>query len=124
MSGVKVSGLSSVDMKTTFVTKAGATSNSRARIVVTTAAGIDASTIPACRAAPDRPSIEVRPIATKGAATSESATAAITTEGRSAAVARSSCIPEIETCEKAGKDTFRFCFQEKSAGPISIIRIN
>ena len=35
-------------------------------------------------------------------------------------VRSSSCIPEIDTCEKAGKDTFRFCFQEKSAGPISL----
>jgi hypothetical protein len=47
MSGVSVNGLSNVDAKTTLVTNAGATSNSKARMVVTTAAGIDASKTPA-----------------------------------------------------------------------------
>jgi carbon monoxide dehydrogenase subunit G len=35
-------------------------------------------------------------------------------------VRSSTCIPEIEQCERAGKDTFLFTFQEKAAGPISL----
>src|SRR4030095_16359126 len=41
--GTSVSGLSSVDTKTVLVTKLESRSNSRARTVVTTAAGMDAS---------------------------------------------------------------------------------
>lgn len=32
----------------------------------------------------------------------------------------SQCIPEIDTCKGAGKDTFEFCFEEKAAGPVSL----
>ena len=79
MSGVSVSGLSSVDRKTVFVTKAGATSNSRARIVVKTATGIEASITPDCLAAPDNPRNEVSPSATIGATISDKPTATATT---------------------------------------------
>src|SRR5437867_6395233 len=72
MRGVSVSGLSSVDKKTAFVTNVGATSNSTAKIVVTTATGIDASMTPACRAAPDTPRNDARPSATIGATMSDS----------------------------------------------------
>ena len=46
-SGVRVSGLSSVDENTAVVTKAGSASYSVARMVESTAVGIDASSIPA-----------------------------------------------------------------------------
>src|SRR5438046_7420572 len=79
MSGVSVSGLSSVDMKTAFGTNAGATSNSRARIVVKTDTGIDASMKPACRAAPDRPSNYESQSTTIGSTKSDKPTANGTT---------------------------------------------
>src|SRR5262245_9466985 len=93
INGESVSGLSTVVRNTTFVTKAGATSNSSARIVVITAVGIDASTTPACLAAPVIPSIQVSPNATKGAATSDNTTAAATIGNAFGVVALSSCIP-------------------------------
>ena len=52
ISGVSVSGLKSVEMKTALVTKSGERSNSSARIVVATATGIDESVTAAWRAAP------------------------------------------------------------------------
>ena len=35
-------------------------------------------------------------------------------------VASSSCIPGMERCKRAGKDTYCFEFKERSAGPISL----
>lgn len=31
------------------------------------------------------------------------------------------CIPGIDRCEKAGKDTYRFVFEERSTGPVSLV---
>jgi carbon monoxide dehydrogenase subunit G len=31
------------------------------------------------------------------------------------------CIPNIDVCEKAGKDTFHFVFEPKAAGPVSLV---
>src|SRR5215469_13102462 len=88
--GVKVSGLSSVETNTALVTKAGEISNSSARIVVTTATGIDARITPAWRAGPDKPSKAASPNATNGAAIRDRTTATATSEGRSGTLARSS----------------------------------
>jgi len=79
--GTSVSGLSSVDTNTVLVTKLESRSNSRARTVVTTAAGIDASVIADARAAPEKPSSSVRPTPMIGDTISERATAVPTTLG-------------------------------------------
>ncbi len=36
-------------------------------------------------------------------------------------VGSSRCIPGIDRCEPAGPDTYRFIFQERSTGPVSMI---
>ena len=35
--------------------------------------------------------------------------------------ASSMCIPGIETCESVGPDTYRFIYQERSTGPVSMV---
>ncbi len=35
-------------------------------------------------------------------------------------VGSSSCIPGIDSCSKAGKDTFCFLYEERSTGPVSM----
>lgn len=36
-------------------------------------------------------------------------------------VGSSRCIPGIDRCERAGDDTYRFVFQERSTGPVSMV---
>jgi carbon monoxide dehydrogenase subunit G len=35
-------------------------------------------------------------------------------------VGSSRCIPGVDRCERAGEDTYRFVFQERSTGPVSM----
>jgi len=35
-------------------------------------------------------------------------------------VGSSACIPGLDRCERAGKDTYRFIYAERSAGPVSM----
>ncbi len=35
-------------------------------------------------------------------------------------VGSSSCIPGIDKCERAAKDTYRFVYEERSTGPVSL----
>ena len=36
-------------------------------------------------------------------------------------VGSSECIPGIDTCKRVGRDTYRFVYQERSTGPVSMI---
>jgi len=36
-------------------------------------------------------------------------------------VGSSRCIPGIDTCERVAKDTYRFVYEERSTGPVSLI---
>jgi len=36
-------------------------------------------------------------------------------------VGSSSCIPGLDSCKPVGKDTYRFVYQERSTGPVSIV---
>jgi carbon monoxide dehydrogenase subunit G len=35
-------------------------------------------------------------------------------------VGSSGCIPGIDSCKRTGKDTYRFAFEERSTGPVSL----
>jgi carbon monoxide dehydrogenase subunit G len=36
-------------------------------------------------------------------------------------VGSSGCVPGIDTCKRVGKDTYRFVYQERSTGPVSMV---
>ena len=36
-------------------------------------------------------------------------------------VGSSACIPGIDTCKRVGTDTYRFVYQERSTGPVSMV---
>src|SRR6185295_1989956 len=36
-------------------------------------------------------------------------------------VGSSKCIPGIDTCKRVGRDTYRFIFEERSTGPVSMV---
>jgi carbon monoxide dehydrogenase subunit G len=36
-------------------------------------------------------------------------------------VGSSACIPGLQSCKRVGKDTYRFLYQERSTGPVSMI---
>ena len=36
-------------------------------------------------------------------------------------VGSSDCIPGIDSCKRVGKDTYRFVYQERSTGPVSLV---
>ncbi len=36
-------------------------------------------------------------------------------------VGSSECIPGIDACKRVGKDTYRFLYQERSTGPVSLV---
>ena len=36
-------------------------------------------------------------------------------------VGASSCVPGLDSCKRAGKDTYRFTYEERSTGPVSMV---
>jgi len=36
-------------------------------------------------------------------------------------VGSSPCIPRLDKCERAGRDTYRFIYEERSTGPVSMV---